>query len=216
MSKAHRDYFNTLAPEWNDRMADDPELRDYLIRFDVSAGDRVLDIGAGTGRMTKYLCELVGNDGTVVTEDFAVRMLEEGKRSLHSDKLMRLCDDATALALKRDCFDKVLCFSVFPHFSDPKQVLQEFHRVLRPGGKLLILHTCSSHELNHFHASLNGIVCDDRLLSAEEMLPLLHRSGFRSEQVVERDNLYWVQAFKPCHKLDSTSEVESNSVNVYF
>jgi ubiquinone/menaquinone biosynthesis C-methylase UbiE len=196
MSRAHREYFNRLAPEWDDRMTDNPEFKQHLIQFGVSPGDCVLDIGAGTGRMTKHLIGLVGDEGLVIAEDIAETMLLEGKRRLGNHTQHWLCDDVKALAIKDETFDKVLCFSAFPHFTHPKKALAEMHRVLRHGGKLLILHTASSLQLNEFHASLDGIVCHDRLPAAETMIPMLRKTGFRPEHIQEKEDLYWVQAEK--------------------
>jgi len=196
MSRTHREYFNRLAPEWDDRMTDDPEFRQHLIQFGVSPGDYVLDIGAGTGRMTKHLIGLVGDEGLVIAEDIAEAMLLEGKRRLGNHTQHWLCDDVKALAIKDETFDKVLCFSAFPHFTHPKKALAEMHRVLRHGGKLLILHTASSLQINAFHASLDGIVCHDQLPAAETMIPMLRQADFRPEHIQDQENLYWVQAAK--------------------
>ena len=196
MSKAHRDYFNQLAPEWNDKMPSEPRFREYLIRFGVRAGDRILDVGTGTGRMTKALIDLVGQTGLVVAQDIAEGMLEEGKKLLGDDHYYWLCDDVTALAMKDEAFEKVLCFSAFPHFSDQLKALREMSRVLRSGGRLLILHTSSSEELNAFHASLDGVVSGDRLPAAREMIPLLRQAGLEVEKAVDEQGLYWVEAVK--------------------
>jgi ubiquinone/menaquinone biosynthesis C-methylase UbiE len=123
-------------------------------------------------------------------------MLKEGRRLLGTDGLHWLCDDATELALKEETFDKVLCFSAFPHFTDHLNALQEMSRVLRSGGKLLILHTSSSEELNAFHASLDGVVSGDRLPEAREMIPLLQQSGLDVEKAVDEQGLFWVEAVK--------------------
>ena len=197
MSQAHREYFNGIASEWSEKMTDDPIFRDYLIRFVVSSGDCVLDVGAGTGRMTKYLAELVRPDGMVVAEDIADCMLMEGKKILGNHHQHWLCDDLLRLSIKDKTFDKILCFSAFPHFIDPMAALKEMYRVLRPSGKLLILHTSSSAQLNEFHTSLNGVVCNDVLPSAKEMIPLLNQAGFICKEIIERENLYWLEALKP-------------------
>jgi len=199
MSKAHRDYFNRIAPEWNEKMPDDPIFRDFLIRFGVSPGDRVMDIGAGTGRMTKYLIELVGDEGMVVCEDIAELMLEEGKHVLRGKQPYWLCDDVMALSIKENTFDKVICFSAFPHFVNPISAIKEIHRILQPGGSLLILHTCSSNELNEFHASLDGVVSADTLPTTSDLASLLQQFHFIIEEMTENDNLYWIQSQK-AHK----------------
>jgi ubiquinone/menaquinone biosynthesis C-methylase UbiE len=196
MSRSHREYFNQLAPEWNTKMTGEPEFRDYLIQFGVSQGDWILDIGAGTGRMTKQLIDLVGKEGLVVAEDIAEEMLSEGKRLLRSPHPQWLCDDVLALAFRECVFDKILCFSAFPHFMNPRAALKEMHRVLQLGGKLLILHTCASHRLNEFHASLDGIVRYDRLPPVREMVPLLKQTGFTPKHIREEEDLYWVEAIK--------------------
>lgn len=197
MSKAHRDYFNGLASEWNTLAEDLPVLRDYLLRFGVSQGECVLDVGAGTGRLTRYLHELTGPKGYVVAEDISEQMLIEAGKSIDSENVHFLCDDVCGLALKADSFDKVICFSIFPHILHPQKALSEIYRVLHPGGRLLILHTSGSHDLNHFHASLNSVVCHDRLLPAAEMVPLIRKAGLMERFIDERENLYWVEVEKP-------------------
>ena len=196
MSEAHRDYFNRLAPEWNEKMPEDPTLRNYLVRFGIKSGDRVLDIGAGTGRMTRYLIDMVGPDGRVITEDIAEDMLTEGMGLLPFHRNW-LCDTVSSLAIRAEVFDKVVCFSAFPHFTDPLAALREMRRVLCKNGQLLILHVSSSTELNAFHAELDGIVSSDRLPSIDEMRLLLHQAGFETVRTEESDGLYWAEAVKP-------------------
>jgi demethylmenaquinone methyltransferase/2-methoxy-6-polyprenyl-1,4-benzoquinol methylase len=197
MSKIHREYFNALAPQWNSKVENKPVLKDYLYRFGISHGDKVLDVGAGTGRMTEHLCKLVGSAGLVAAIDIAELMLTEAKKNLNSQNVISICTDVCTLSLKNNQFDKVLCFSSFPHIKKPLEALLEINRILRPGGRLLILHTCSSQELNSFHASLKGIVSKDVLPTARNMVPLLKKSGLISKYIEDRNELYWVEAMKP-------------------
>ena len=196
MSRPHREYFNKCASEWNQLMIEEDSFRAHLLRFGVTDGDKVLDVGAGTGRMTRHLSELVGKRGWIVTEDIAENMLSEGRRLHQNLQNFYICDTVTALALKDNIFDKILCFSAFPHFTNHISALREMNRVLKPGGSLLILHTSSSKKLNEFHASLDYPVCRDKLPKAEAMVPLLKQTGFSPKVIDENENLYWIEAIK--------------------
>ena len=143
------------------------------------------------------MIELTGPEGCVVAEDISEQMLIEAGKSIDSENVRFVCDDVCVLALKSDSFDKVICFSLFPHILHPQKALDEIRRVLRPGGRLLILHTSGSHELNHFHASLNSVVCRDQLLPADEMVPLIRKAGLVERVVEESEDLYWVETEKP-------------------
>jgi len=197
MSKAHREYFNQIAPEWNDKVTYLPLLKEYMIRFGVLAGDRVLDIGAGTGRLTEQLIDLVGPRGFVIGADIAENMLCYAKAHLDGRQSYLTCADVCTLSFYENSFDKVVCFSTFPHFHKPMRALKEMHRVLHPGGKCLILHTCCSNALNTFHASLNGIVCKDMLPSSTDMAPMLRSAGFSHTKILENEDIYWIEAMKP-------------------
>jgi len=196
VSKAHRDYFNGLAPEWSARMADDHRFREFLLQFGVSRGDCVLDAGAGTGRMTRHLIELVGTGGRVLAQDFAIEMVCEGRRVLPDSGALWICDDLCSLSYAGDVFDKVLCFSVFPHIQDPSRALKEIYRVLKPGGKLLILHTSDSAGLNAFHASLESVVRSDRLPAPDEMIGYFHQAQIEPLSVIDQTDLYWAEGRK--------------------
>lgn len=196
MCNAHREYFNSLASTWSECMPDEPVLGRLLDRFGIRPGHVVLDAGAGTGRMTVHLARCVGLDGQVVAQDFAWRMLDEGGPSFNQSNVYRICDDLHALACISGSFDRVLCYSVFPHLLDPEKALQEIFRVLKPEGKVLILHTSGSDLLNVFHAQLDSVVNQDILMPAKDMAVLMQITGFKIVDVEENDQLYWVQGQK--------------------
>lgn len=196
MKNDHRDYFNSLAPEWDTRMQDDPALGGLLDRFEIRPGQYILDVGAGTGRLVPYLRQRIGGSGLIIAQDIADRMLAEGKHKFgaYADWL---CTDVHALPFPGALFDAVICYSAFPHFYDKRLALAEMHRVLKPEGRILILHSDSSQTLNQFHAGLPGPVHADRLPAAQEMEPLLKETGFLPLVLEEGNNLYWVEAKKP-------------------
>ena len=197
MSISHLDYFNAIARECSENVIDDPNLNGYLLEFGVSAGDRILDLGAGTGRLTRLILELVGDGGYVCSLDIAINMLKYCHCADKSrERNVQVCADAADLPFKMDCFDKIICYSTFPHLVSPISVLRETERILRKNGKILILHSCCSKKLNAMHASFSSIVAKDRLPRADELGRQLCRIGFCVEKHLERPDLYWVECRK--------------------
>ncbi|MBN2357358.1 class I SAM-dependent methyltransferase [candidate division KSB1 bacterium] len=195
MPTAHRNYFNQLAPTWSVNPEEDEWILAHLKAFGIVPDDRVLDVGCGTGRLAPLLRCLTGHGGLVVGTDFAEHMLRRARRA--GNACDHVCSDACCLAYKSASFDKVICFSTFPHILSPIVALREIHRVLRPGGRLLILHTCCSRQLNEFHAQLNGVVAQDHLPRAQELEKLLRRISFNVVKINENPKEYRVEARKP-------------------
>lgn len=97
------------------------------------AGQRILDMAAGTG--TSSMALLVPG-GEVVAADFSKGMLEEGKRRY--PKLSFVFADAMKLPFSEGEFDIVTISFGLRNVQDHKTALREFHRVLKPGGKLVV------------------------------------------------------------------------------
>jgi demethylmenaquinone methyltransferase/2-methoxy-6-polyprenyl-1,4-benzoquinol methylase len=104
-------------------------------------GDRVLDIAAGTGDLTRGFARQVGPTGEVVHTDINEAMLRRGRDRLLDDGCLVptvLCD-AESLPFATDRFDLVSVAFGLRNMTHKEQALAEMGRVLRPGGRLLVL-----------------------------------------------------------------------------
>jgi demethylmenaquinone methyltransferase/2-methoxy-6-polyprenyl-1,4-benzoquinol methylase len=107
----------------------------------VQEGDRVLDIAAGTGDLTRAFARLVGPRGQVVMSDINAAMLTRGRERLEDEGLIvpALLADAQALPLPDASFDVVSVAFGLRNMTDKARALAEMARVLRHGGRLLVL-----------------------------------------------------------------------------
>ncbi len=104
-------------------------------------GDRVLDIAGGTGDLARAFAKKVGAKGTVVHTDINEAMLQQGRDRLLDEGLVlptSICD-AEALPFADGRFDLVSVAFGLRNMTHKDVALKEMCRVLRPGGRLLVL-----------------------------------------------------------------------------
>jgi demethylmenaquinone methyltransferase/2-methoxy-6-polyprenyl-1,4-benzoquinol methylase len=108
---------------------------------DVKPGMSVLDIAGGTGDLALAFAPKVGPTGTVVHTDINAAMLGEGRNRLIDAGLAlpTVVCDAEALPFPDAHFDRVTVAFGLRNMTHKDRALAQMHRVLKPGGKLLVL-----------------------------------------------------------------------------
>jgi len=123
----------------------------------IPAGKRILDAGAGELKFKKFCGHL-----DYVSQDFAQYDGSGDGKGLQAGSWdqtkLDIVSDITAIPEPDYSFDAIMCVEVFEHLPDPLLALQEFSRLLKPGGQLILTAPfCSLTHLApyHFYSGFN-------------------------------------------------------------
>jgi demethylmenaquinone methyltransferase/2-methoxy-6-polyprenyl-1,4-benzoquinol methylase len=152
--------------------------RQALQRLGVRAGMKVLDVATGTGLVAREAVSLAGGSG-VVGLDPSRGMLEEARRTA---RLPLVQARGEALPFPSGRFDALSMGYALRHVSDLHAAFREYHRVLRPGGRLLILEISRP-------ASAAGLWL--ARLYLKRLVPLVTRVGTGSASAQRLMDYYW-------------------------
>jgi SAM-dependent methyltransferase len=149
---------------WLDRVAALAPLRAGKRRsyelLGVGPGDRVLDVGCGTGVDVLAIAELVAPGGEVVGIDSSAGVLGAAQRAAGAARapVRFAVADAAALPFPASSFAACRCDRTLQHLADPGAAVNEMARVTRPGGFVVISE--SRNHVTHSDAGDQSIVAD--------------------------------------------------------
>ena len=152
-------------------------------RFELQSSTRILDVGAGIGHWGRLLARVLAKPVALTGVDREGEWVAEATRRAAKDlesgliqgTFQYLQGDARALAFADASFDLVTCQTLLIHVAEPRDVLREMARVLRPGGRLVVAEP--NNLGNHFASLIGGPDDDIDAILRESRFKLLCERG---------------------------------------
>ncbi len=119
-------------------------LGDRLLRerhFDLHGVHNILDVGSGAGQIAKHLLKYADPEARITCCDLSPEMLRRARNRLKSHLPSHVAADLSSLPFADESFDCITCGYVLEHLPEARPGLAEMARVLRPGGRMLLLTT---------------------------------------------------------------------------
>jgi ubiquinone/menaquinone biosynthesis C-methylase UbiE len=162
--------------------------------LEPKSDDIILDASGGTGLLIEKINQLLGDKAKFHLIDISKEMLDKAKdRFKEIENVLISLRDAHQLEFDDNHFSKVLCVSSFHYYAEPRKVLGNFHRVLKPNGALILVDWCR----DSFHFKLFNILMKRlskhhvNIYSSNELKSLVGISNFRVEKMINFTHGLW-------------------------
>ena len=194
-SDKQREFFNKHAETWDQEVYHDSEkLEKIIFELELKTGEKVLDVGSGTGVMIPYLFNRVKESGKIVALDFSEEMISISKKKNPPEKFPNIkfiVQDVNEFIMK-DIFNAILCYSCFPHFLEQNLTIKILTKGLKTGGKLMIAHSQSRKAINNLHKKSEAIVTKDRLPSMKKLSKMIKNAGLKLLKNLDNEEIFFI------------------------
>lgn len=186
--RATQEFFTSRAATWEERFPqDEPAYAQAVLDLQVAQGNKVLDLGCGTGRALVPLRAAVGPRGGVVGLDATPAMLAQVQAAGRGKLAALVLGDAGRLPFQTNSVDVIFAGGLLPHLKQPEAALIEFARVVQPGGKLAVFHPLGRAALAARHQSVPS---DDDVIAPRRLTAICQQTGWQIKMLDDVESRY--------------------------
>jgi ubiquinone/menaquinone biosynthesis C-methylase UbiE len=161
-----------------------------LMYADICEGDVVLDLGSGAGIDVLLAAKLVGTSGRVIGIDMTPEMIEKAQKNAEEADAKNVefrLGEIESMPVEDESVDWVISNCVINLAPDKDSVFREAHRVLKPGGKLLVSDIVANRLPKWVRSTLsNWANCISGALPEDQYLDSIRRAGLEEVQVFSK------------------------------
>ena len=189
--KERKEVFNRVAQRWDERgVLNKANIQGILTLAKVGGGDRMIDVGCGTGVMIEPL--LACGVSEVYAVDLAEGMIAKAREKFCSKAVSFEAVDF--LDNDKRGYDCVIVHNAYPHFLDKPALVDAIHRSLRIGGRFVIAHSDSRAKINGCHHKLDSNI--STYLQAAAIEAQNFQATFDVDIIIDDADIYMISGVR--------------------
>lgn len=172
------EYFDEMSAIWDDAVLHNKTyIREVLKLLKIKEGDKIADVGCGTGVLIDYIRE-INRYGIIFEIDISQKMLNMSRAKNYSDDNIRYLKLDINNSKLEELFDVIILYDTLPYIANKLDVVTELYTTnLNIGGRLAIFHSRGEEQINKYLAHGDRRICDSHLPKFDTFLNELYNNG---------------------------------------
>ena len=191
------EYFDEMSAIWDDAVLHNKTyIREVLKLLKIKEGDKIADVGCGTGVLIDYIRE-INRLGTITEIDISQKMLNMSRAKNYSDDNIRYLKLDINNSKLDELFDVIILYDTLPYIDNKLDVVTELYTTnLNIGGRLAIFHSRGEEQINQSLAHGDRRICDSYLPIFDNYLNELYNKGCKVIYSTNKSDDYTILLIK--------------------
>ena len=191
------EYFDEMSAIWDDAVLHNKTyIREVLKLLKIKEGDKIADVGCGTGVLIDYIRE-INRLGTITEIDISQKMLNMSRAKNYSDDNIRYLKLDINNSKLDELFDVIILYDTLPYIDNKLDVVTELYTTnLNIGGRLAIFHSRGEEQINQSLAHGDRRICDSYLPIFDNYLNELYNKGCKVIYSASKSDDYTILLIK--------------------